>query len=1053
MSKVIGTITGLEGTFQVKDAQGNLHEVSNGDKIHEGETVIGDKENALTDGITVSMNDGSEIFINGTDSQLFDASLSQEAFAAEETVTQADSLVALLQENGDVETNAGDDIETAAGEGTALSTEGVPANFAAANGGIVDINADLYDRAFSDAIPTADAPPLEEVVVPTPAEATLTLNDVNVDEGTEAATIGGSLDQAPTDGPVVFTLSNGATITFGIDYVAGTVVQSTPFSIQGDDVYVDGENYNVSATGYTGGTEFANIVTADTGAVTISDTITPVTVDLTASAVNEDAEDTSYVFTATLSAASQGVTTVVTDQGTIEIADGETVGTLTVASGNAGDVYNDATELTATITSATGGNFEKINVGTAEATATVADTITPVTATLTTTATEISETGGAVTYTVTLSGAPGLIDPDNNLVFKLTNGEEVTILAGAKSGSVTTTYTDADITNQANITNSFDAVTPVKSGGAEYESLLTAGSTTVDINYSPSGKDGEVSQSDGDIDGNIATAYLNLNYGNDGVGTFSVNYDGGLGTATSASSGGITTLTAATWVLTINESTGESRFDQIAAYTHVENTDTAEGKVIVTITDADGTSHESELKLTIEDNTPVINEISNAVVDNEAGLSVSGSIDAEFVDVPLTYSLSGSVAPTGLTYTYNAVGTLLTAIDGTGDPAFTVQVNADGTYDFNLLKASPESVAVSPDFDTLSIPNHTTAFPVVLYSSYDSNGVGIGSPLGTVTFRVNNAGTEVLSVSNDGLGINNNLMNNGEKLFMDFDSPVSNTTFSIGNFSVNGTPDKLHWTVYDAAGQAIDTGIIVGSYNAYDANGNIVTLPVGNESQNYSINLAINGLSVDSFSSMSLEADAGAYKFEGFSVEKALTVDDQTYDFTLTATDADHDATSSSFAVTVDGSGSILEGGAGDDTINAGTGIDTIVFDADDSHIDGGDGYDTLLITDALTIDFAAVADKATSIEVVDLQQGQVDTIAISLSDVLQMTDGDTTGTLRLNVDDTDNVTLESTDDNANPVTWTTGADTTDGYHTYTGSSIDGTVTLEINTLIDVPQS
>ena len=61
MSKVIGTITGLEGTFEVKDAQGNLHEVSNGDKIHEGETIVGDKENSLTDGIVVSMKDGSEI--------------------------------------------------------------------------------------------------------------------------------------------------------------------------------------------------------------------------------------------------------------------------------------------------------------------------------------------------------------------------------------------------------------------------------------------------------------------------------------------------------------------------------------------------------------------------------------------------------------------------------------------------------------------------------------------------------------------------------------------------------------------------------------------------------------------------------------------------------------------------------------------------------------------------------------------------------------------------------------------------------------------------------
>jgi hypothetical protein len=66
-------------------------------------------------------------------------------------------------------------------------------------------------------------------------------------------------------------------------------------------------------------------------------------------------------FVATLSNPSQGVTTIVTNQGTIIIANGETIGTLLVQSTGPG--------LTATITSTTGGNFEKLVVGTACATA------------------------------------------------------------------------------------------------------------------------------------------------------------------------------------------------------------------------------------------------------------------------------------------------------------------------------------------------------------------------------------------------------------------------------------------------------------------------------------------------------------------------------------------------------------------------------------------------------------------------------------------------------------------------------------------------------------
>ena len=77
MSKVIGEVTGLEGKFYVKGADGSLKELSDGDKIHEGETVVGGNDNTLTDSVTVSLNDGSEIFVSGDESQLFDSSLSK----------------------------------------------------------------------------------------------------------------------------------------------------------------------------------------------------------------------------------------------------------------------------------------------------------------------------------------------------------------------------------------------------------------------------------------------------------------------------------------------------------------------------------------------------------------------------------------------------------------------------------------------------------------------------------------------------------------------------------------------------------------------------------------------------------------------------------------------------------------------------------------------------------------------------------------------------------------------------------------------------------------
>ena len=47
-------------------------------------------------------------------------------------------------------------------------------------------------------------------------ETTISLVDLAVDEGSGTASVTATIANAPTDGPVVVTLDNGATITFAV---------------------------------------------------------------------------------------------------------------------------------------------------------------------------------------------------------------------------------------------------------------------------------------------------------------------------------------------------------------------------------------------------------------------------------------------------------------------------------------------------------------------------------------------------------------------------------------------------------------------------------------------------------------------------------------------------------------------------------------------------------------------------------------------------------------------------------------------------------------------
>ncbi|WP_155951315.1 immunoglobulin-like domain-containing protein, partial [Rhizobium mesoamericanum] len=200
----------------------------------------------------------------------------------------------------------------------------------------------------------------------------------------------------------------------------------------------------------------------------------------------QEGASANFVFTATLSSASQGITTVHTDQGDITIGNGQTTGTLTIAAGNGEDAYTDPSSLTAKIISATGG-FENLVPDTTPATATVTDTIDAVTATLTAGKATYSDGVFTISYTITLSGPTGPIAPldAEGLVFTLAHGGTITLPQGQTSVTVDLHF-GAD-SYSGSISNSITSVT----GQNEYENLLTTGSTNTTVNSPPTVVDSE----------------------------------------------------------------------------------------------------------------------------------------------------------------------------------------------------------------------------------------------------------------------------------------------------------------------------------------------------------------------------------------------------------------------------------------------------------------------------------------------------------------------------------------------------------------------------------
>ena len=395
-----------QGQFFVKDSLGNLTELKVGDTVSLNDTIVAASSNTDLSKIEI-LFDTNELITLSQGEQLLDTTLLASTFGNEELAFDKQEVDETLNawnnaQDGDatdMETAAGDVTEQATNAGDERAADGgaLRSKFNSRDGASTNVESDLRDISFGggnteepqEQIPTELLNPVGTTTPTTPTipvdtrvpASVITLSDPTVDEGNQITILATVTNPPQTD--LIITLNNGQTITISAGQTTGNTTFTNPNS---EDVYIDNSKENYKITDTTGG-NYVSLDTSDSSVVTIEDTETPVTVDLTASIVNEDASDTSYVFTATLSEKSQGVTTIVTDKGTIEIADGQTTGTLKIASNQTGDVYLDASELTATISSASGGNFEQRNIGNATATAKVTDTITPIDVTITATVT------------------------------------------------------------------------------------------------------------------------------------------------------------------------------------------------------------------------------------------------------------------------------------------------------------------------------------------------------------------------------------------------------------------------------------------------------------------------------------------------------------------------------------------------------------------------------------------------------------------------------------------------------------------------------------------
>ncbi|HEX5361663.1 MAG TPA: immunoglobulin-like domain-containing protein, partial [Fluviicoccus sp.] len=239
---------------------------------------------------------------------------------------------------------------------------------------------------------------------------------------------------AQTD--VTVNLSYSGTAADGSDYtgIASVVIaagsSSANFNIATlDDAIAEGsENFTITIASASGGSFESLVVSPTNGSITtgiVDNDIATVSLSATASLTEAGGN---IVYTATLTQAPVSDLTVTLSNGSaITIIAGQLTGTTTVAVAADEDVYVDPTNISATISSTSGGGIS-VAIDPTAATTSITDTIDATTVTLTASTASVTE-GGSIVYTAAVNNAV----TGSPLVVTLSNGQTITIPVGQSS--------------------------------------------------------------------------------------------------------------------------------------------------------------------------------------------------------------------------------------------------------------------------------------------------------------------------------------------------------------------------------------------------------------------------------------------------------------------------------------------------------------------------------------------------------------------------------------------------------------------------------------------
>ena len=800
-----------------------------------------------------------------------------------------------------------------------------------------------------------------------------------------------------SDGDTTVTLANGQTITIANGETSGSVVTAVASD---EDVYLDESTIQTNITTAVGG-NFENLVVDDKPAVTtITDTIDDTTVSLDAtSTITEAGADVTY--TATLTNASDGDTTVTLANGqTITIANGETSGSVVTAVASDEDVYLDESTIQTNITTAVGGNFENLVVDDKPAVTTITDTIDDTTVSLDATST-ITEAGADVTYTATLTNAS-----DGDTTVTLANGQTITIANGETSGSVVTAVaSDEDVyldesTIQTNITTAV---------GGNFENLVVDDKPAV-TTITDTIDDTTVSL---DATSTITEAGADVTY---------------TATLTNASDGDTTVTLANGQTITI--ANGETSGSVVTAVASDEDVYLDESTIQTSITTAVGGNFEN----LVVDDKPAVTTITDTIDDTTVSLDATSTITEAGADVTYTATLTNAsdgdttvTLANGQTITIangETSGSVVTAVASDEDVYLdesTIQTNittaVGGNFENLVVDDKPAVTTITDTIDDTTVSLDATStiteagadvtYTATLTNASDgdttvtlANGQTItianGETSGSVVTAVASDEDVYLDESTIQTNITTAVGGNFENLVVDDKPAVTTITDTIDDTTVS-----LDATVVDASSEIVYTATLTsvsdGATLVTLSNGQTITIANGELTGTVAEALITTKTSI---------TDATGGNFENLVVDATPVDIDNSQDVealadTATATEdgaefrADEDEVNDGQVAT----GNVLDNDTGDnlevtEVTFAGQVVE-IPSDGSNIGIDSEHGRLTINTTGAFAF---VVNDDDSSVEALNIGDSVVDTFSYSASD------GSTTtsSTLSINIEGQD---------------------------------------------------